>query len=41
MTDPLLVGTGIIHIQKFDPEQVYSILYFEGSNFNYMVKRFN
>ncbi|NLG39534.1 MAG: DNA gyrase/topoisomerase IV subunit A [Fibrobacter sp.] len=40
MTDPLLVGTGIIHIQKFDPEQVYSILYFEGSNFNYMVKRF-
>jgi topoisomerase IV subunit A len=40
MTDPTLVGTGIIHIQKFDPEQVYSILYFEGSNFNYMVKRF-
>jgi len=40
MTDPLLVGTGIIHIQKFDPEQVYSILYFEGANFNYMVKRF-
>ncbi len=40
MTDPLLVGTAIIHIQKFDPEQVYSILYFEGSNFNYMVKRF-
>lgn len=40
IADPLLVGTGIIHIQKFDPEQVYSILYFEGSNFNYMVKRF-
>lgn len=40
IADPLLVGAGIIHIQKFDPEQVYSILYFEGSNFNYMVKRF-
>lgn len=40
MSDPLLVGTAIIHIQKFNPEQIYSILYFEGSNFNYMVKRF-
>lgn len=39
ITDPMAT-TGIIHIQKFDPEQVYSILYFEGSNFNYMVKRF-
>lgn len=40
MADPLLVGSGIIHIQKYDPEQIYSILYFEGGNFNYMVKRF-
>lgn len=40
MVDPILVGAGVIHIQKYDPEQVYSVLYFEGGNFNYMVKRF-
>ena len=41
MADPILVGTGIKYIHKFDPEQVFTILYFEGGNFNYMVKRFN
>ncbi len=40
MADPLLVGAEILHIQKYDPEQIYSILYFEGGNLNYMVKRF-
>lgn len=40
MADPLLVGAGIIHIEKYDPEHIYSLLYFEGNNFNYMVKRF-
>jgi len=34
------VGHQILHIQKYNPEHVFSILYFEGSNFNYMVKRF-
>ena len=41
MADPILVGTGIKYIHKFDPTQVFTILYFEGGNFNYMVKRFN
>ena len=41
MADPILIGTGIKYIHKFDPTQVFTILYFEGSNFNYMVKRFN
>ena len=41
MADPILVGTGIKYVHKFDPEQVFTILYFEGGNFNYMVKRFN
>ncbi|MCF0216545.1 MAG: DNA gyrase/topoisomerase IV subunit A [Fibrobacteraceae bacterium] len=41
MADPILVGSNILYIHKFDPSQVFSILYFEGSNFNYMVKRFN
>ena len=41
MADPILVGTGIKYIHKFDPEQVFTVLYFEGGNFNYMVKRFN
>lgn len=41
MADPILIGTGIKYIHKYDPAQVFSILYFEGGNFNYMVKRFN
>lgn len=41
MADPILVGTGIKYIHKYDPTQVFTILYFEGGNFNYMVKRFN
>ncbi|MCK9182042.1 MAG: DNA gyrase/topoisomerase IV subunit A [Fibrobacteraceae bacterium] len=40
MTDPILVGTDILYLGKYDPEQVFSVLYFEGDNFNYMVKRF-
>ncbi len=40
MADVILVGHQILHIQKYNPEHVFSILYFEGSNFNYMVKRF-
>ena len=36
-----LVGPGhSLPRQRYDPEQVFSILYFEGGNFNYMVKRF-
>jgi len=41
MADPILVGTGIKYIHKYDPAQVFTVLYFEGANFNYMVKRFN
>lgn len=41
MADPILVGTGIKYIHKYDPAQVFTVLYFEGGNFNYMVKRFN
>ena len=41
MADPILVGTGVKYVHKFDPSQVFTILYFEGGNFNYMVKRFN
>ena len=41
MADPILVGSGIKYIHKFDPAQVFTVLYFEGGNFNYMVKRFN
>ncbi|SHK49677.1 DNA gyrase/topoisomerase IV subunit A [Fibrobacter sp. UWEL] len=41
MADPIIVGTGIKYIHKYDPTQIFSILYFEGGNFNYMVKRFN
>lgn len=40
MKDPILVGTDILYVGKYDPEQVFTILYFEGENFNYMVKRF-
>lgn len=40
MTDPVLVGTDILYIGKYDPKQVFTVLYFEGDNFNYMVKRF-
>jgi topoisomerase-4 subunit A len=41
MADPILVGTNIKYLHKFDPAQVFTILYFEGGNYNYMVKRFN
>ena len=41
MADPIIVGTGIKYIHKYDPTQIFSVLYFEGGNFNYMVKRFN
>lgn len=41
MADPILIGTGIKYIHKFDPAQIFTVLYFEGGNFNYMVKRFN
>lgn len=40
IADPLLIGSGILHVQKYNPDQIYSILYFEGANFSYMVKRF-
>lgn len=40
MADPILIGTGIKYIHKYDPAQVFTVLYFEGGNFNYMVKRF-
>ena len=41
MADPILVGSGVKYVHKYDPTQVFTILYFEGGNFNYMVKRFN
>ncbi len=41
MTDPVLVGTDILYIGKYDPEQVFTVLYFEGENYTYMVKRFS
>ena len=41
MADPILVGSGVKYVHKYDPAQVFTILYFEGGNFNYMVKRFN
>lgn len=41
MADPILVGTGIKYIHKYNPAQIFTILYFEGANLNYMVKRFN
>jgi topoisomerase-4 subunit A len=41
MADPILVGSNIKYLHKYDPTQVFTVLYFEGSNFNYMVKRFN
>jgi len=40
-SEPLLVGSDILYLQRFEPSQVFSILYFEGGNFNYYVKRFN
>ncbi len=40
MKDPVLVGTDILYIGKYDPEQVFTVLYFEGENYTYMVKRF-
>ena len=39
--DPVLVGTDILYIGKYDPEQVFTVLYFEGENYTYMVKRFS
>ena len=41
MKDPVLVGTDILYIGKYDPEQVFTVLYFEGENYTYMVKRFS
>lgn len=38
--DPLLVGSGILRVMKYNPETVFTVLYFEGANLNYMVKRF-
>ena len=40
ITDPLLVGSGIYRIMKLDQNAVFSVLYYEGGNMNYMVKRF-
>ena len=40
MKDPILVGTDILYIGKYDPELTFTVLYFEGENFSYMVKRF-
>ena len=40
MKDPILVGTDILYLGKYDPKRVFTVLYFEGENFNYMVKRF-
>lgn len=44
VTDPLLVGTDVVwvgrHNTKDVADQVYSILYFDGSQYNYFVKRF-
>lgn len=40
ITDPLLVGQGIYKVMKFDTKTVFSVLYYEGGNLNYMVKRF-
>jgi len=31
----------IIHIEKFNPERVYSVVYFNGDSGNYFVKRFS
>lgn len=41
MKDPVLVGTDTIHVGKYDPEQIFTVLYFEGENYTYMVKRFS
>ncbi|MBP5247555.1 MAG: DNA gyrase/topoisomerase IV subunit A [Fibrobacter sp.] len=40
MKDPILVGTDILYLGKYNPSRVFTVLYFEGENFNYMVKRF-
>lgn len=40
-SDPLLVGSEVLYVQRFEPTQVFSILYFEGGNYNYYVKRFH
>ncbi len=40
IADPLLVGTGILKVLKYNAKQVFSVLYYEGGNLNYMVKRF-
>lgn len=41
MKDPVLVGTDTIYVGKYDPEQIFTVLYFEGENYTYMVKRFS
>lgn len=40
MKDPILVGTDVLYVGRFDPKQVFTVLYFEGASFSYMVKRF-
>lgn len=44
VSDPLLVGTDVLwvgrHNVKEVADQVYSILYFDGTQYNYFVKRF-
>ena len=40
MKDPILVGTDILYLGKYNPSRIFTVLYFEGENFNYMVKRF-
>ena len=40
MKDPILVGSDILYLGKYNPSRVFTVLYFEGENFNYMVKRF-
>ena len=43
--DPLLVGTDVLWVGRFNvkeiEDQVFSILYFDGANYTYYVKRFN
>jgi topoisomerase-4 subunit A len=41
ITDPLLVGTDILHIGRHDPETIYSAVYFEGGAYAHFLKRFS
>ncbi len=40
IADPILVGTGILRVLKYDPEQIFTVLYYDGLQMNYIVKRF-